>query len=52
MRGEPHDRQREGAGHAFLNFSNPERYRAVPASDAWAKMLGFLERHVKGSAAR
>jgi carboxymethylenebutenolidase len=51
--GKAHEFHRyEGAGHAFLNFSNPERYRAVPAADAWAKMLGFLERHVKGSVPR
>jgi carboxymethylenebutenolidase len=51
--GKAHEFHRyEGAGHAFLNFTNPERHRPVPAADAWAKMLGFLERHVKGGAAR
>jgi carboxymethylenebutenolidase len=32
----------DGAGHAFLNFSSPERYRPVQAADAWAKMLAFF----------
>jgi carboxymethylenebutenolidase len=51
--GKPHEFHRyESAGHAFLNFTNVERYRAAPAKDAWAKMLGFLERHVKGEATR
>jgi carboxymethylenebutenolidase len=35
-----------GAGHAFLNFTNPDRYRREQAADAWPKMLGFLQRHV------
>ena len=45
--GKAHEFHRyEGAGHAFLNFTNPERYRPGPAKDAWGKMLGFLERQV------
>jgi carboxymethylenebutenolidase len=40
-----------GAGHAFLNFANAERYRPDQAKDAWSKMLGFLSRHVKGGPA-
>jgi len=45
--GKTHEFHRyEGAGHAFLNFSNAERYRPEPAKDAWAKMLGFLERQL------
>ncbi len=51
--GKAHEFHRyEGAGHAFLNFTNAERYRAEPAKDAWAKMLGFLDRHLRGGAAR
>jgi carboxymethylenebutenolidase len=51
--GRPHEFHRyEGAGHAFLNFTNAERYRPEQARDAWAKMLGFLERHMKGAPAR
>jgi dienelactone hydrolase len=51
--GKAHEFHRyEGAGHAFLNFTNAERYRAEPAKDAWAKMLGFLERDLRGGVAR
>lgn len=35
-----------GAGHAFLNFTNPERYRPAQAADAWAKLLSFLDQHL------
>jgi carboxymethylenebutenolidase len=51
--GKPHEfHSYDGAGHAFLNFSNPARYRPVQAGDAWAKLLAFLDRHlpVDGSA--
>ena len=41
-----------GAGHAFLNFTNAERYRAEQAKDAWTKMLGFLSRCLEGGAAQ
>jgi carboxymethylenebutenolidase len=45
--GKPHELHTyEGAGHAFLNFTNAERYRAGQAKDAWEKMLQFLQRHV------
>jgi len=45
--GKPHEfHMYEGAGHAFLNFGNPERYREKQAADAWAKMLAFLDRHL------
>jgi carboxymethylenebutenolidase len=33
----------DGAGHAFLNFTNPERYRATQAADAWTKLLAWLD---------
>jgi carboxymethylenebutenolidase len=46
--GKAHEFHRyQGAGHAFLNFTNPERYRASQAKDAWEKMLTFLGRHLK-----
>jgi carboxymethylenebutenolidase len=46
--GKPHEFHRyAGAGHAFLNFTNPDRYRASQAKDAWEKMLAFLGRHLK-----
>jgi carboxymethylenebutenolidase len=37
----------EGAGHAFLNFTNPERHRPEQAADAWTKLLAFLDRHLR-----
>lgn len=37
-----------GAGHAFLNFTNPERHRPTQAADAWDKLLAFLDRHLPG----
>jgi carboxymethylenebutenolidase len=46
--GKPHEFHRyPGAGHAFLNFTNAERYRPEPAKDAWQRMLAFLDRHLK-----
>jgi carboxymethylenebutenolidase len=46
MHGVPHGfHSYGGAGHAFLNFTNPERHRPVQAADAWAKLLAFLDRH-------
>ena len=36
----------EGAGHAFLNFTNAERHRPAQAQDAWRKLLDFLGRHL------
>jgi carboxymethylenebutenolidase len=46
--GKPHEfHSYPGAGHAFLNFLNAERHRPKPAADAWEKMLGFLDEHLK-----
>jgi carboxymethylenebutenolidase len=39
----------DGAGHAFLNFTNAERYREGPARDAWDKLIPFLQRHLHAS---
>ncbi|HUM14309.1 MAG TPA: dienelactone hydrolase family protein [Candidatus Nitrosotalea sp.] len=39
----------DGAGHAFLNFTNEERYREGPARDAWDKLIPFLQRHLHAS---
>ena len=36
----------DGAGHAFLNFTNADRYRETQAKDAWEKMSAFLGRQV------
>jgi len=39
--------QYDGAGHAFQNFPNPERYREAASEDAWDKVLGFLDTQLK-----
>ena len=39
----------DGAGHAFLNFSNSVTYREGPARDAWQKLIPFLQRHLQSS---
>jgi len=45
----PHDFHRyAGAGHAFLNFTNPARHRPAQAADAWQKMIAFLDHHLRG----
>jgi carboxymethylenebutenolidase len=45
--GKPHEfHVYDGAGHAFLNFANPQRHRPQQAADAWAKLLAFLDRHL------
>lgn len=47
--GKPHEfHSYDGAGHAFLNFTNPNVYRPGPAGDAWEKLLQFLARTLKG----
>lgn len=38
------------AGHAFMNATRPEAYRARAAEDAWARLLGFFERHLAARA--
>jgi carboxymethylenebutenolidase len=46
--GKPHEFHRyAGAGHAFLNFTNAERYRPDQAREAWQRALEFLARHLK-----
>lgn len=35
-----------GAGHAFLNDTRPDAYRPEAATDAWRRMLDFLEVHL------
>jgi carboxymethylenebutenolidase len=45
--GKPHEfHTYDGAGHAFLNFTNAERYRETQGKDAWDKMLAFLNKHL------
>lgn len=35
------------AGHAFMNFTNAERYREVAAEASWARTTTFLERQLR-----
>ncbi len=37
----------EGAGHAFHNDTNPDRYHAESASSAWSRAVAFLDSHLK-----
>lgn len=37
----------EGAGHAFNNDSNPERYNAEAAKLAWSRTIGFFKEKLK-----
>lgn len=36
-----------GAGHAFMNFTNAERYRQAAADASWPRTLEFLQRHLR-----
>jgi carboxymethylenebutenolidase len=35
-----------GAGHAFMNFCNPERYREDATSASWPRTLDFFRKHL------
>jgi carboxymethylenebutenolidase len=35
-----------GAGHAFMNFTNPKSYRENAALTAWKRTLDFFSRHL------
>ncbi len=37
----------DGAGHAFQDFTNDERYRKEAAADSWGKVLAFLDDRLK-----
>ena len=37
----------DGAGHAFLNFTNATAYCEGPAKDVWAKLIPFLKQHLR-----
>lgn len=39
-----------GAGHAFVNDTQPERYRPETARQAWESLVPFLRRHLEGEA--
>lgn len=34
------------AGHAFMDFTNPQRYREAAAKASWPRTLDFLARHL------
>jgi carboxymethylenebutenolidase len=36
-----------GAQHAFNNDTNPQRYNAEAAKDAWARTLDFFKKHLQ-----
>ena len=36
----------KGAGHAFFNDTNPERYNAEASKDAWTQTLAFLKKNL------
>lgn len=37
-----------GAVHGFFNDATPERYNEAAATDAWARMTGWFNTHVRG----
>ena len=39
-----------GAGHAFMDFSNPERYHKEASEAAWPRTVEFFATHLKGAA--
>ncbi len=40
----------EGANHAFMDFTNPERYHEEGAKQAWPRTIDFFNQHLKGAA--
>ena len=38
----------DGAGHAFMDYSNPERHHKEAADAAWPRTLEFFATHLKG----
>ena len=37
----------EGAGHAFMDYTNPERHHAESAAAAWPRTIDFFNKHLK-----
>ena len=37
----------EGAGHAFMDFTNPDRYHEGAAAESWPRTLEFFAAHLK-----
>ncbi|HKJ24290.1 MAG TPA: dienelactone hydrolase family protein [Myxococcota bacterium] len=40
-----------GAGHAFMNDTQPERHRPEAAADAWPRLVAFLHEHLEAKGA-
>ena len=38
-----------GAGHAFMDFSNPDRYHQEASEAAWPRTIEFFANHLKGA---
>ena len=46
--GKPHEfHVYPNAGHAFMNFSNAERYRETAANSSWPRTLDFFARYLR-----
>lgn len=41
----------QNAGHAFMNFTNPERYREQAANSSWPRTLAFFAQHLRAGSA-
>ena len=39
-----------GAGHAFMDFTNPDRYHKEASEAAWPRTVEFFATHLKGAA--
>jgi carboxymethylenebutenolidase len=51
--GKPHEfYSYPGAGHAFMDFTNPDRYHREAAEAAWPRTLEFFAKHLKAAAVR
>ncbi len=37
----------EGAGHAFMDYTNPDRHHAESAAAAWPRTIDFFNKHLK-----
>ena len=40
----------EGADHAFMDFTNPDRHHQPSAEAAWSRTVDFFAKHLKGTA--
>ena len=40
----------DGANHAFMDFTNPERHHEESAKQAWPRTIDFFNKHLKGAA--